>query len=67
MNHKRVAELTTERLRLHEYIKAKLEEKDYISLIGAALDAREIDIELKLREEIENENVNRAGSTFNKN
>mgnify|MGYP001617656592 CR=1 FL=1 len=43
-----IAQLEIKRERLHQYIIDKLEERDYHAIADAAMDLRELEVEIKL-------------------
>lgn len=47
-----VKELEKKRIHLHEYIIMKLEDLDYHAVADAAMDLRELEVEIKLRKEV---------------
>lgn len=46
--NERIAKLEVRRSRLHDYIHMKLEERDYHAVADAAMDLREISVEIRL-------------------
>ena len=44
----RIAKLEVQRVRLHDYILMKLESRDYHAVADAAMDLRELDVEVKI-------------------
>lgn len=57
----RIAQLEVKRVRLHEYIIMKLDERDYHGVADAAMDLRELEVEMKLR--VEEYEIQKATST----
>ena len=47
----RIAKLEVKRVRLHDYIIMKLDERDYHAVADAAMDLRELEAEMKIVEE----------------
>lgn len=47
MNDK-IAKLEAKRERLHEYIRVKLDDRDYHAIADAAMDLRELEVEMKI-------------------
>ena len=57
----RIAKLEVKRVRLHDYILSKLDDRDYHGIADAAMDLRELEVEVKLIEEQRKTAENEAG------